>query len=164
MLAEDNGIALLISLVLVASFLVSSTIVVRDATPKATKWSLEKVRTYLEEMFDAYYGRFRVRGLGKKALKYSLSLAFLLWVDAFLLLALLPLGGFKVVVLVSLAALAVLLTMTVLGFNARGPSEPNFFKFGIFYEPSFALVSTFLIGKLPDLAGRGLSTLFGMAL
>jgi hypothetical protein len=97
-----------------------------------------------------------VRGFRYETCRYSLWLAVALWTHAFLVLSLWPtwvgLG------IIALSALAVALTISVLAYKTRGP-QGSIRRFGIFYEPTFALVSTFLIGKLPDLASRALSKL-----
>jgi hypothetical protein len=46
--------------------------------------------------------------------------------------------------------------MSVLGYRTRGP-QGTIRRFGIFYEPSFALVSTLFMNKISDLANRVLA-------
>jgi hypothetical protein len=116
--------------------------------------ALKAVRRYIRELLRTYTGRFRVRGFRETTCRYSLLLAFALWLHAFLILSLWPTWvGIGIIVL---SAVAVALTVSVLGYRTRGP-KGSIRRFGIFYEPSFALVSTFLMGKLPDLASRGFS-------
>jgi hypothetical protein len=132
----------------------------RLTLPKAATWghgtAIKVARGYFENLFDLYAGRFVVRAFRHKTCRYSLWLASALWAHTFLILSLWPTWvGLGIIVL---SALAVVLTMSVLGYRTRGP-QGNIRRFGIFYEPSFALVSTFLMGKLPDLASRSFSKL-----
>jgi hypothetical protein len=69
-------------------------------------------------------------------------------------------GGLGIIVL---SASAVVLTMSVLGYRTRGP-RGTIRRFGIFYEPSFALVSMLLMGKFSDLANRVLSKVVAVLL
>jgi hypothetical protein len=131
--------------------------------PRLLVWShgmaLRTVREYVHGLLRSYAGRFRVRGFRETTCKYSLWMAALLWAHAFLILSAWPTwAGIGIIVL---SALAVVLTMSVLGYSTRGP-KGNIRRFGIFYEPSFALVSTFLMGKLPDLASRSFSKLIAL--
>ena len=127
----------------------------RLALPSAIAWghgtAVKAARSYFEKLLRDYARRFTVRGFRFETCKYSLWLAFALWLHAFAILTLWPTWvGLGIIVL---AALAVVLTMSVLGYRTRGP-RGTIRRFGIFYEPSFALVSTLLMGKLSDLANR----------
>jgi hypothetical protein len=132
----------------------------RLTLPKAVAWghgtAIKVARGYFESLFENYARRFTVRGFRFETCKYSLWLASALWLHAFVILSLWPTWvGLGIIVL---SALAVVLTMSVLGYRTRGP-QGNIRRFGIFYEPSFALVSTLFMGKLPDLASRAFSKL-----
>jgi hypothetical protein len=133
-------------------------LLVRIALPRLARWGQGKaigaIRGYVENLFDNYARRFTVRGFRYETCRYSLWLAFALWLHAFVILSVWPTWvGLGIIIL---SALAVALTMSVLGYRTRGP-QGTVGRFGIFYEPSFALVSTLLMGKLSDLANRVLT-------
>jgi hypothetical protein len=131
--------------------LVTARLVLPTLATWARRRAVKAAHGQFESLFDLYAGRFRVRGFGHETCRYSLWLALALWLHAFAILSMWPSWvGFSIIVL---SALAVVLTVSVLGYRTRGP-KGSIRRFGIFYEPSFALVSTFLMGKLPDLASR----------
>lgn len=147
---------------LAISFAVAaSVLIVREIIPMLAGWSIARVvrgvRQYVDDLYTTYARRFTARGFTFQTCDYSLKTGFVLWFAAFLVLGLWP--SWEVLGIIALSTLAVVLTLSVLGFNARGDSRPGIWRFGIFYEPSFALVSTFVVGKLPELAGRGLTKL-----
>jgi hypothetical protein len=115
---------------------------------------LKAARDYFKNLFDSYVYRFTVRGFRFETCRHSLWLALLLWVHTFLVLSLWPTW----VGIIVLSALAAILSMSILGYRARGP-RGNIRRFAIFYEPSLALMSTLVMGKLPDVASRALSKL-----
>jgi O-antigen/teichoic acid export membrane protein len=126
----------------------------RIALPRIATWArmraVKVAHGHYESFFELYSRRFTVRGFKFETCRYSLWLAFALWLHVFLILSLWP--SWVGVGIIALSALAVVLTMSVLGYRTRSTGDIR--RFGIFYEPSFALVSTFLMGKLPDLASR----------
>jgi hypothetical protein len=130
-------------------------LVARLALPTLAAWAHKRAvsaaNDRFESLFDLYAGRFRVRGFRHQTCRYSLWLAFALWLHVFVILTFWP--TWVGLAILALSALAAALTMSVLGYKTRGP-QGTLRRFGIFYEPSFALVSMLLMGKLSDVANR----------
>jgi hypothetical protein len=92
-----------------------------------------------------YINRFLRRGLKRIAAGYAFWLAAVLFASAIALLELRNLLPAFVLGAFLGSAITATITLSVMGWQARGPSQPNAIAFSkIFYEPTFAVVSPLL--------------------
>jgi hypothetical protein len=80
--------------VAVTLILTGLILVARLTLPKAAAWghgtAVKAARGYFEKLFDDYARRFTVRGFRFETCRYSLWLAFALWLHAFAVLTVWP--------------------------------------------------------------------------
>jgi hypothetical protein len=95
-----------------------------------------------------YINRFVRRGLRRIAAHYAISLAVVLLASAFALVELRNLLPDMVQAVIGAGTVAVAIVLSVLGWQARGPSQPDFFRFTrIFYEPAAVALSPIVVPK-----------------
>ena len=106
----------------------------------------------MESWGTQYINRFVRRGLKRIAANYAFWLAGVLFASALALIELHHLLPVFVQGAILGSAITAAVALSVMGWQARGPSQPNAMAFGrIFYEPATVVLAPLIMRRLPTI-------------
>ena len=123
----------------------TATIVIRYAVGIAAM----AIRDRTESWRTDYVNRFKNKGLKGIATTYAIWLAGILLASVVAFIELRTLLPAFVLGAVFGTAITATVTLSIMGWQARGPSEPSLMKFvRIFYEPAYTAVAYVVVRKM----------------
>jgi hypothetical protein len=116
------------------------------------------LRDRIEGLVRRYVNRLMRAGLRRAGAWHAIALACVAFVAVYLLI-MVPTLPYIIRLAIAIAGLTATVVFTWLGWRARGPrwfKEPALplRRFAIFYEPTAAAVTPFVLGKLPEILAQ----------